>query len=275
MTFRCLLLLIFTSTHAHAQWWNSFDELWTYDDIAVVNPWEDGTSELPPSNKFTFARLRYTSQHRGYAWFTDYPDSDINFSTRLGELTTVEVNRDDRGRIIHAVIDIMDPRLFHFPFVYMVEVGNLKLSEAEGQRLREYLLRGGFLMIDDFWSDREWYNWLDQLSLIFPDEKDYPLVPIPKDHAIFDGVFHVTEVPQVPSIHAWTNYRADSDRPGEVASANGIFDKSGRLLMVVMHNTDLGDGWEKEGADPEYFQRFSVNRAYPFGINVVVYAMTR
>jgi len=112
------------------------------------------------------------------------------------------------------------------------------------------------------------------LRKVFPDPVRYPIVDIPTTHEIFNGVFHIKKVPQVPSINAWLNWRSDSDSVGAEASCRGVFDDKGRLMMVVMHNTDLGDGWEKEGVDFEYFQRFSVRRAYPFGINVVVYAMT-
>lgn len=274
---RCFLLaLLCFSGDLWAQW-RGFDYetgLWTYDEYAVVNPWENGGSDVFASNVFTFARVRYTKMRRGYAWSTDFPDSDINFSMRLEELTTVKVNRTDDGRIIHVVLDLSDDRIFRFPFLYMVEVGNLELSEYEAGRLREYLLRGGFLMVDDFWEEDEWAVWEMQLDKVFPDKETYPIVHVPKTHEIFKGVFLIDEVPQVPSIHAWLNWQADSDRVGAEATCRGVFDKDGRLMMVMMHNTDLGDGWEKEGVDYEYFQRFSVKRAYPFGINVVVYAMT-
>ena len=246
----------------------------TYEDQAVVNPWEYGKRDIFPGNQFTFARIRYQSHSWGYSWDTDFPDSDINFSQRLAELTTIEVSRDDMGRIVHVVLDLIDDRIFQYPFLYMVEVGNLDLSELEAERLREYLLRGGFLLVDDFWEEDEWANWAYQLSKVFPDSGQYPLMNIPLSHPIFHTVFDLHEVPQVPSINAWLRWRSSSDRPGAVASCRGIHDLNGRLMMVVLHNTDLGDGWEKEAIDYEYFQIFSVRKAYPFGINIVVYAMT-
>jgi hypothetical protein len=246
----------------------------TYEDQAVVNPWEHGERDILPGNLFTFARVRYQSRSWGFSWDTDYPDSDINFSQRLNELTTIEVNRDEAGRIVHVVLDLTDDRIFEYPFLYMVEVGNLELSDVEATRLREYLLRGGFLLVDDFWEEDEWANWVYELNKVFPDKDAYPLRDIPISHPIFHTVFDLHEVPQVPSINAWLRWRSSSDRPGAIASCRGIHDGSGRLMLVVLHNTDLGDGWEKEAIDYEYFQLFSVQKAYPFGINIVVYAMT-
>lgn len=251
----------------------------TFENEAVVNPWEFNDAFYMDQNRFTFARVRYTGYRgrgyrRGESWNTDYPESDVNFSLRLTELTTIEVNRDERGRIVHAIVELTDDRIFQFPFVYMVEVGYSDLTDAEAAGLRKYLLRGGFLLVDDFWEWREWANWEVQVRKVFPDEEAYPIVEIPLTHPIFHCVFQLDEVPQVPSLNAWMNYRASSDRRGAVASCRGIFDKNGRLMVVMMHNTDLGDGWERESEDLEYFQKFSVAKAYPMGINIVVYAMT-
>lgn len=248
-------------------------QMWTYDDQAVVNPWEVGIEMDFPADTFTFARVRYQNNRRGWGWETDYPDSDINFSLRLSQLTTIKVNRDAQGRFVHVVLDLDDERLFQFPFIYMVEVGNLDLSQREANNLREYLLRGGFLMVDDFWGWWGWENWVAQFEKVFPDTSDYPMVEIPLDHGIFHGVFDLDEVPQVPSINTWNRFRSTTES-GDPAYAWGVFDKSGRLMAVILHNTDLGDGWEREGDNFEYFQKFSVAGAYPFGINIVVYAMT-
>lgn len=254
--------------------WPSFAQRYRYHNEAVVNPWDE-TGAIPQAhNRFTFARAKYTSYRNGWSWDTDYPDSDVNFSLRLAELTTIDVNRDASGRIIHAIVDLADPMLVHFPFLYMVEVGYSNLTDSEVEGLRNYLLRGGFLLVDDFWEWREWDNWETQVRKLFPDAESYPIVDIPLSHPIFHCVFRLDQVPQVPSINSWVNYRAESDRRGAVASCRGMFDHAGRLMMVMMHNTDLGDGWEREGEDFEYFQKFSVAKAYPMGINIVVYAMT-
>jgi hypothetical protein len=156
----------------------------------------------------------------------------------------------------------------------MVEVGYLNLDENEAARLREYLLRGGFLHVDDFWGQQEWDNWEYQIRKVFPDEERYPILEIPLTHEIFNCVFQLKEMPQVPSLWNWEYRRSSTERFGEVAHCRGIFDENGRLLVVMTYNTDLGDGWEREGENYEYFRKFSVAGAYPLGINIVVYAMT-
>ena len=246
----------------------------TDSELAVVNPWETGEEMMPPSEWFTFARIRYQQRGRGWGWSTDYPESDINFSLRLAEMTTVSVNRDRLGRVVHVVLDLADDRLFDYPFIYMVEVGNLFLDSLDAARLREYLLRGGFLLVDDFWGERGWWNWVRQIEKVFPDQDTYPMVEVPLDHPIFRTVFPLYEVPQIPSINAWLGSGSSTEIWGAEATCHGIFAEDGRLMAVILHNTDLGDGWEREGVDYEYFRRFSVARAYPFGINIVVYAMT-
>jgi hypothetical protein len=254
---------------------------------------ENITRDIFPGNCFTFARLEYSSA-RGYGrgfgrggrggggWRTDYPASDQNFSQRLSELTTIKVKRDASGQIQHTTVNLLEDRLFNYPFLYTLEVASLSFSEEEVERLREYLLRGGFLLVDDFWGDRAWWNWEYEISKVFPPE-EYPIVDIPLTHPIFHCVFNLDEVPQIPSVnhyYEWQNtgisYEShDYDVTGDPsAHCRGIFDKKGRLMVVAMHNTDLGDGWEREGENEGYFRDFSVKRAYPMGINIVVYAMT-
>jgi hypothetical protein len=244
--------------------------------------------DIFPSDCFTFCRVEYSSgggwdgwggRGRGGNWRTDYPDSDINFSIRLAELTTINVNRNERGDVKFAVVTLTDEDLFNYPFIYMLEVGDLMFSDEETERLRSYLLRGGFLLVDDFWGDYAWANWEYEISRVFPPD-EYPIVDIPLDHPIFHCVFEIKEVPQVPAINQFWNWRMTGNtyegqptidpRP----HCRGIFDKNGRLMVVMMHNTDLGDGWEREGENIGYFEEFSVKRAYPMGINIVVYAMT-
>ena len=210
----------------------------------------------------------------------DYPESDQNFSLRLSQLTTLNVNRDEAGEIVHSVVRLDEPDLFKYPFLYMLEVGGMSLSEQEREGLRSYLLRGGFLLVDDFWGDRGWENWAYEISQVLPLDI-YPMVDIPLDHEIFHIVFDLDAVPQVPGIRAWEwsgdSLEGDLSRyaiHGPEAHAKGIFDHDGRLMAVIMHNTDLGDGWEREGEHIDYFREYSAKLAYPMGINIVVYAMT-
>ena len=230
---------------------------------------------VPTSDTFTFCRIRFRSMDNRPMWAVDYPESDLNFSQRLEELTTIKVKRNDQGEIHHVVLDLTSDALFDYPFIYMLEVGLLSFSEEEVVRLRAYLLRGGFLMVDDFWGTREWKNWEYEISRVFPPE-EYKMVELGLDHPIFNCVFMLKEKPQIPSLYFWRSTGLTSERyqDSEVPHYKGIFDKEGRLMVVICHNTDLGDGWEREAENEQYFNEFSAKRAYPLGINIVVYAMT-
>lgn len=224
---------------------------------------------------FIFCRVRYRT-HRGYStWDIDWPESDRNFSERLAELTTLNVPRDSRGRAVHAVADLADREsLFGYPLLYILEVGYLTMNEEEAENLREYLLRGGFLLVDDFWGDDEWNNWEREIAKALPPN-EYPIVDLPVTHEIFNIVFKLDEIPQVPSLNFWASTGRTFERwDAREPHCRGIFDRDGRLMVVMLHNSDLGDGWEREGEDEAYFREFSAPKAYPLGINIVVYAMT-
>jgi hypothetical protein len=218
---------------------------------------------------FTFVRIQYGSHSGWRRWATDYPDSDLNFSYRLQQLTSLKV--DPHGK----VLELTDPALFDYPFIYMIEPGTLEFTEAEVEALRRYLLAGGFLMVDDFWGEDEWANLAHELKRVFPDREP---VELPLEHPIFHCVYDLKEKPQVPSIGVaqWgqsdgvTWEREDAKTPHYRA----LFDDQGRMMVIICHNTDLGDGWEREGEDKWYFREFSEKKAYPLGINIVFYAMT-
>ena len=242
--------------------------------------------DIFPGNVFTFCRAQYTMSggwgRRGAGrggWATDYPEADENFSLRLSQITTLNINRTDEGQFQHAIVQLDEEELFKYPFLYMCNVTRMQLTEGEQMGLRSYLLRGGFMMVDDFWGDDGWENWVYEIEQVFPPN-EYPMVEIPLDHEIFHIVFDLNEVPQVPGIHSWggpgVSYevRWRYDHYGNKARCWGIFDHNGRLMVVAIHNTDLGDGWEREGVDIDYFKEYSAPKAYPMGINIVVYAMT-
>jgi hypothetical protein len=231
---------------------------------------------------FTFVRIQYDSgggrgRGRGWGWggggwTVDYRDADLNFSFRLQQLTSLKVDPLDEPRHLR----LTDPNLFNYPFIYIVEPGALEFSEEEVKTLRRYLLNGGFLMVDDFWGEGEYQNLYEEMKRVFPDREPQELA---LDHAIFHCVFDLKEKPQIP------NYRL-----GEESQYNGgitwerwdarephyraIFDDKGRMMVIICHNTDLGDGWEREGEYEYYFREFSEKKAYPLGINIVFYAMT-
>lgn len=267
-----LLIVLLIATVSIAQRRGRFRDP---NDRAGVPMWEHGARS--ESEVFTFARVRFNSGgwgRRGWGggWRTDWPDSDLNFSYRLQQLTSLRVNPQP------AIVSLDDEKLFDYPFIYMIEPGSLLLSEAEVQGLRRYLLNGGFLMVDDFWGDPQWQNFYEQIKRVFPDQEP---IELPLEHDIFRCVYRLKEKPQVPSIDTaqWGRPYGitwEDGHGGDCRTVHykGLFDDHGRMMAIICHNTDLGDGWEREGEDKWYFHEFAENRAYPMGINIVVYAMT-
>ncbi len=226
---------------------------------------------------FTFVRIRYSSggrrgRWRGGGWATDYPDADLNISYRLQQMTSMKV--DPNGK----VLEIGDPELFRYPFIYIVEPGDLVFEDEEVKILRRYLLNGGFLMVDDFWGDREWENLESEIKRVFPDRA---ISDLPRTHAIFHCVFPLPNDLnlQIPNVGTGTDSQVDGitwERGDDTIETHirGIHDDKGRLCVIICHNTDNGDGWEREGENEYYFREFSEKKAYPLGINIIFYAMT-
>ena len=248
--------------------WRDPDDVTIYDRKGVPD-WE--VAPHMPHDVFTFVRVKYQGYYGRSKWRVDFPDSDLNFSYRLQELTSMEVDPDGK------VLELTDPRLFDYPFIYMIEPGDIWLSPNEVEALRKYLLNGGFLMVDDFWGFDEWDGFYRQIKKVFPDREPEEL---PIDHPIFNCVFNLTEKPQVPAINEAIRGRDEGitwewRKPGSRdAQYKGLFDDEGRMMAIICFNTDLGDGWEQEGVDPWYFKEFSEKKAYPMGINIVFYALT-
>jgi hypothetical protein len=206
----------------------------------------------------------------GGPWDTDWPDSELNFSFRLHQLTSIEVNP------IPIYMELTNPELFNYPFIYIVEPGSLVFREEEIKNLRRYLLNGGFLMIDDFWGRAQWYNIYGQMKRVFPEREPIELT---LDHPIFHCVFELKEKPQIPAYNIAVDLRTDTltgytSESGDPPRYYGIYDDKGRMMVVICRDTDLGDGWEREGTSKTYFHEFSEKKAYPLGINIVFYAMT-
>jgi hypothetical protein len=227
---------------------------------------------------FNFCRLMYYSARRypsGQGWGTDYPDADINFSIRLSELTKTRVSRSPGGDPNHLVVRATDDAMFQCPFLLMADPGTVNFTDEEIRRLREYLFKGGFLWADDFWGSASWSTWESELSRLLPPS-EYPLRDLPLDHPIFRTLSHVKKVPQIPSINHWRRSGGETSELGYDSAEptmRAVTDAKGRILVLVTHNTDISDAWEREGDDPRFFYLFSPD-GYAVGINVVLYAMT-
>jgi hypothetical protein len=235
--------------------------------------------EMVPERKagFMFCRLQYQSirsEPSGIGWSTDYPLADRNLMLRLGEFTTALVNLYEDGEPAHAIVQATDPELFHCPFLFGSDAGTAGFSDEEADLLGQYLLKGGFLWIDDFWGDRAMSHWLQQMSRVLPGLQANVL---DMDHPIFSSFYFLDRLPQIPNIQFWRRSGGQTSERGletETPTMSAITDESGRILVLMTHNTDIADGWERESEDHDFFARFSPP-AYAVGVNVLVYAMTR
>jgi len=234
--------------------------------------------------RFNFCRAMFASNRREkQGWSTDYPGADINFSVRVSELTKVPVKfiNDGKEDVPDAVVvRLTDDWLFRCSFLLMEDAGTARFSDAEVKRLREYLLKGGFLLVSDYHGSFAKAQFDDEIGRVLP-HGEFPIEDLaPRDHPdhpIWNSMFRVSQIPQMASIQTWrrtgggTIERWNEDRsPPDV---RGIADDHGRLMVVMVHNTDLPDPWEREGEESDYFFRFSPN-AYAVGIDILLYAMT-
>jgi hypothetical protein len=218
--------------------------------------------------EFTFVRTVYNSPYYGWrhgSWAVDFPEADEHFI--IGVRDWSGTNLDIAAR--PEQVPILDDKLFSYPLVYIVEPGYLELSDREAERLREYVARGGFLFLDDFWGTYEWENVQEQMRRVFPESQ---VKDLPRNHSVFHCYFDIDQVIQVPGIHSWLGRGVTHEKGGVVPHYMGIEDRSGRLVVFIARNCDLGDAWEWID-DPRYPVRYGL-AAYKVGINVIIYAMT-
>jgi hypothetical protein len=229
-----------------------------YDDARYIDQPKHDT------NQIVFARLIYNGRIPGYYknWYTDYPKADRQLIMGLKRLTNLNIADYERA------IAINDPDLFRYPFVYTSEPEQMVLSDQDAAIMREYLERGGFWILDDFWGSFEWQSMERQLRKILPDLE---IKDIPKDHTIFHQFYDIDEIIQVPSLaYVFTGITWEQD--GFVAECKGVWDNQGRLMIVINHNTDLGDAYE-HADNPQYPHYFS-GYAYRLAINLILYSLT-
>jgi hypothetical protein len=269
-----LLVLLLAATAAAAQepWFRGYG--WGYNRVPPRFPNADSYD-----GAFTFCRGMYTSVRRepgGSGWNTDYPDADVNFSIRFAELTKARVSRQPTGDPNHLVVRLSDDWLYNCPYLHMEDVGTLQFSDDEVTRVRAYLLKGGFIWVDDSWGSWAWESWVRQISRVLPPT-DYPIHELPWDHSVFRMMFQVTRIPQIPSISHWRRTGGGTSERGADSAEpiiRGISDQHGKLMVLMTHNTDISDAWEREGEDPQFFYSFSPD-GYALGLNVMLYAMSR
>jgi uncharacterized protein DUF4159 len=224
--------------------------------------------------EFTFVRTIYDSPSRGYGrrgygygggtWTTDYPEADNNFIVGLREWAGTNLKIAPRPE----ALEILDDRIFDYPILYAVEPGFMDLSTEQAARLREYVMRGGFVFFDDFWGEYEWQNVQEQFHKIVPE---YEIKDLPLTHPIFHSYLDVEEVVQVPNVYN-AQRGVTSEKGGIVPHYMGIENKNGRLIAFISRNCDMGDAWEWIN-DPVYPVKYGLP-AYKVGINVVIYAMS-
>ena len=227
--------------------------------------------QIVQTDMFTFVRIKYNSGGAGYAfrmrfntdsWEVDYPTAEENFLRGLRTVMQLPVAD------LALAMTFTDPDIFKYPFAYMLEVGYLKFSQAEADTLREWCLRGGFLMIDDFHGTGEWENFINEFGKAFPDRSP---VQLPSTHPIFHGYYDFDGLPRVPGLGPLSIGRL-YERDGYYPECWGIFDDNKRLMVLINHNVDIGDSWE-HAADSRYPPAFS-KLGYKLGINYIVYALT-
>lgn len=215
--------------------------------------------------EFYFTRAAYTGYgFRNFSsWSVDFPKADRQFLIGLRRLTNLDAYEAENP------IQLTDPNLGRYPFLYAVEVGYMALSELEVLGLRRYLLAGGFLVIDDFWGSFEWENFELEFERILPGRK---AMDIPRDHPVFSCFYNVHEIVQVPNVGQGIAGGPTWEKDGYTPVLRGIFDDQGRLMVVINWNTDLGDAWEW-AENPYYPLRFSTY-AYQMGVNFIIYGMS-
>jgi hypothetical protein len=281
-TIAIALLFVLGAVGVYAQrrgWRGGYGESFVPEGVRTAREIPSHSTETPTwtnppgfeGDVFTFARIQYTHNQRGRrgGWSTDVPDADLNLSYRLQQLTSVRTDPD--GRIVKPT----DPDLGSFPFLYIVEPGSLSFSPEEALALRNHLLNGGFVMLDDFWGEADWDNAEECFREVFPDRT---WVELPLDHELYQRPFAIKSKGQVPNYGLGTSSQYDGitwETPNpEETHHRAILDDQKRIMVLATHNTDNGDGWEREGENSYFFEHFSEKISYPLGINIVFYIMT-
>ena len=215
------------------------------------------------ASEFSFARLVYSEGFGDWPrWRADWPEAETHFNAGLTRLTRVDVQPDG------VLVRMNDESVFDYPWLYVVEVGSMMLSAEEIGTLREYLLRGGFMMVDDFHGVYEWQQFEAVMAQVFPDKR---IEDLDNDHEAFHVLYDLSKREQIPGIRALMN-NVTYEKGGRVPRWRGISDENGRVMVAINFNQDIGDAWEH--ADDARYPATLTAQAYRLGVSYVLYAMT-
>src|SRR4051794_38813499 len=262
-----LILLLSLWSALYAQRGFGGQRPWWYGEHEDEGPPPDANEKT----EWAFARLKYPSYGRPpdarWArmgnWTIDYPTADRHFSSGVRRLSRIHARSE------YQVVDLDSPDgIYDWPWIYAVETGHWELTDKQAVKLRDYLLRGGFLMTDDFHGTFEWDIMMRSMVKVFPDR---PVVDLDNRDAIFHVLYNLDDRFQVPGVATFgTGHTYEYD--GVEPKWRGIYDNKGRIMVAICHNMDLGDAWEWAD-NPNYPERYTT-LAYRIGINYVLYAMT-
>jgi hypothetical protein len=266
---------LFATVHASQPGFRVYPSLEPYDDVSLPPDYQEKT-------EWIFARLMYPEHPNalfnmryrfgggsrdwrdgGTSWTQDYPRADRHFSLALRRLTRINTRSVEQPVNLDDGDDVYD-----WPWLCAGEMGDWQLTGSQAKKLREYLLRGGFLMLDDFWGPEEWGRFMESMKLVFPDR---PIVEIEDKDSIFHTVYDLDDRYQILgqwALHGRMTYRSD----GTVPHWLGIYDDHGRIMVAMSFNSDIGDSWEWAD-DPRYPEKFSA-LGIRIGVNYVVYSLT-
>jgi hypothetical protein len=246
---------------------------------SIEGGWARSNRDLPPDPdkhaEFVIGRLMFPQTRRGWmlgagggdwhqggtAWTVDYPDADRTLARILGRLSTIDVRLTEQPVNLDDDIDA-----YYWPFLISGLVGAWDLTDAQTEKLREYLLRGGFLLCDSFYGTVEWEGFVASIKRVFPDR---PIIELPDDHPIFHVVYDLKDRPRIPTLqHLPRGYRND----GAVPHWRAILDDDNRVMVMITYNNDIADGWQH--ADKAYYPHEAANLALRMGVNFAVYTLT-
>ena len=272
------MALIVSAGFAYAQ-----SRLDLYGGLGALRGEQGDLAELPPQvfpdRYVAGCHILYQSVRResnGSGWRTDYPWAQRNLLLRLSELTKTRVSWLKEGVPHVWLVRLTDPALFECGYLMASDVGTIGLTAAEAAALRLYLQKGGFLWVDDFWGEEAWVHWSRELATVL-SPAEYTIEDVPLTDPLLRSMIDVKKVPQVPGIGYWRAYggATTSERGAETAVPHlrAVRDAHGRIMVVMTHDTDVSNSWERETEDPAYFYRFSIE-GYALGVNILLYAMT-